>query len=376
MPLLQGGANGATLSRLAVREVTARGVVVPLGRPVATRVGSFGEWPLLLVEVRTEEGVTGRGYLAPYLPRSLKYLAPMVRDLGARMAGGPVAPVQNGDAARRSLTLLGNAGLASMAIAGVDMACWDALALAVGLPLAELLGGTVGPVRAYSSNGLGLDPPDRLADEALALLAEGGFRGLKVRVGRERLEEDLAAVRAVRRAVGDEVRLMLDFNQGLTLGEALRRCHALDAEDVTWIEEPIAYDDLPGNARLARETATPIQLGENFYGPRAMQDALAAQACDLVMPDLMRIGGVTGWLRAAALASAWGIDMSSHLYPELSSHLMRVTPTAHWIEWQDWAHPVLGQPFLVKDGFIHPRDVPGNGLEWDEDAVRRYAVEC
>jgi mandelate racemase len=363
-------------AKLTIRQVSARGVVVPLGRPVATRVGMFTSWPLLLVDVGTEEGVTGRGYLAPYLPQSLRYLAAMVRDLGRRLAGGPAAPVAVTDGAQRSLTLLGNSGMTSMAIAGVDMACWDALAKARGVPLAVLLGGTLGPVPAYNSNGLGLAPPEGLADEALALLAEGGFRGLKVRVGRERLEDDLAAVRNVRKAVGDQVLLMLDFNQGLTLGEAIRRCRALDGEGAAWIEEPLAYDDLPGNARVARETGTPIQLGENFYGPRAMQDALAAQACDLVMPDLMRIGGVTGWLRAAALAAAWGVEMSTHLYPEISSHLMRVTPTAHWLEWQDWAHPVLAAPFPVKEGAIHPRDAAGNGLEWDEDAVRRYAVEC
>jgi mandelate racemase len=367
---------GASVEKLTVRAVTARGVVVPLRRAVATRVGMFSSWPLLLVDLATGEGITGRGYLAPYLPQSLRYLAPVVRDLGERLAGGPVAPAQVSDAARRSLTLLGNSGLATMAVAGVDMACWDALAQALGVPLAVLLGGTVGPVPAYNSNGLGLAPPDRLGDEALALLAEGGFRGVKVRVGRERLDDDLAAVRNVRRALGGDALLMLDFNQGLTPAEASRRCRALDAEGVTWIEEPIAYDDLAGNARLARETATPIQIGENFHGPRAMQDALLAQACDLVMPDLMRIGGVTGWLRAAALASAWCVDMSTHLYPEISSHLMRVTPTAHWLEWQDWAHPVLAHPFRVEDGFIHPRDVPGNGLEWDEEAVRRYAVDC
>jgi mandelate racemase len=366
----------ADAPELTVREVTARGVVVPLGRPVATRVGMFSEWPLLLVDVTTDEGIIGRGYLAPYLPRSLRYLAPIVRDLGQRLSGGAVAPVQHSDLARRSLTLLGHAGLSAMAIAGVDMACWDALAKSLGVPLAVLLGGTIGPVPAYNSNGLGLAPPDHLSDEALELLAEGGFRGVKVRVGRDRLEDDVAAVRNVRRAVGEDVLLMVDFNQGLTLGEAMRRCRALDAENVTWIEEPIAYDDLAGNAQLARETATAIQIGENFYGPRAMQDALAAKACDLVMPDLMRIGGVTGWMRAAALASAWGVDLSTHLYPEISSHLMRVTPTAHWLEWQDWANPVLAHPFPVKDGFIHPRDVPGNGLEWNEDAVRRYSVAC
>jgi len=130
---------GTNVSKLTVRDVTARGVVVPLGRPVATRVGMFAEWPLLLVDLTTEEGITGRGYLAPYLPRALRYLALAVRDLGERLAGGPVAPVQGSDAARRSLTLLGNSGLASMAVAGVDMACWDALAKALGVPLAVLL---------------------------------------------------------------------------------------------------------------------------------------------------------------------------------------------------------------------------------------------
>ncbi|MGH7961873.1 MAG: enolase C-terminal domain-like protein [Burkholderiales bacterium] len=286
-----------------------------------------------------------------------------------------VAPVQTHKRARASLGLVGYQGVSTIAVAGFDIACWDVLAKAAGVPLVTLLGGTIAPVKAYNSNGLGLMPPDRVADEALELLAEGDFKGLKVRVGRETLTEDLAAVRNVRKAVGDDVILVCDFNQGLTLGEAMRRCRALDAENIYWIEEPIAYDDLEGNAKLARETATPIQIGENFYGPRAMYQAIAAGACDYVMPDLMRIGGVTGWLRAAAIADAVGMDMSSHLYPEISSHLMRVTPTAHWLEWQDWAHPILAEPFKVVEGHVRIRDVPGNGLEWDEDAVSRYAFD-
>jgi mandelate racemase len=255
------------------------------------------------------------------------------------------------------------------------MALWDALAQAAGLPLARLLGGTPGPVPAYNSNGLGLIPPDAAGDEALALVADGGFTALKVRVGRAGDADDLAAVRNVRAAVGDEVTLVVDYNQGLTLGEALTRCHALDAEGIDWIEEPLRYDDLDGHARLAREVATPVMLGENFYGPRAMLDAIRAQACDLAMPDLMRIGGVTGWLRAAAIAEATGIPMSSHLYPEVSSQLLPVTPTGHWLEWQDWAHPILARPFEIRAGHVHPPDVPGNGLAWDEDAVARYATE-
>ena len=246
---------------------------------------------------------------------------------------------------------------------------------AAGLPLARLLGGTLAPVPAYNSNGLGLVSPDRVADEALELLAEGGFGALKVRVGRDSAADDLAAVRNVRAAVGDEVPLMADYNQGLSRAEAAQRCRALDGEGLTWIEEPLRYDDLDGHAQLAADLATAVMLGENFYGPRALADAIAAGACDLVMPDLMRIGGVTGWLQAAAVADVTSVPLSSHLYPEVSGHLLRVTPTAQWLEWQDWAHPVLAQPFPVRSGHLHLPDVPGNGLAWDEDAVARYQAD-
>ena len=169
--------------------------------------------------------------------------------------------------------------------------------------------------------------------------------------------------------------LVADYNQGLGLGEALERCRALDGEGLAWIEEPLRYDDLDGHARLAEGLATPVMLGENFYGPRAMYDAIRSRACDLVMPDLMRIGGVSGWLQAAAIADVTGMPMSSHLYPEVSGHLLRVTPTRHWLEWQDWAHPVLARPFEVRSGELHLPDVPGNGLAWNEDAVAHYRAE-
>ncbi|MGF1470740.1 MAG: enolase C-terminal domain-like protein [Rubrobacteraceae bacterium] len=362
--------------KLTVEDLEVRAVVVPFRRPLATRVGYFSEWPLILVDLHTAEGISGRGYLAPYIKQSVAYIVPALRDLAELMRGQEVAPVQTYQETRASLGLVGYQGVSTIAVAGFDMACWDALAKAAGLPLVTLLGGTVGPVGAYNSNGLGLIPPEKVAEEALELVEEGGFRALKVRVGRDALEDDIAALRNVRGAVGEEVVLVCDFNQGLTLGEAMQRCRALDEEGVYWIEEPIDYDNLEGNAKLVRETATPIQIGENFYGPRAMYEAIQAGACDYVMPDLMRIGGVTGWLRAAAIASAAGIDMSTHLYPEISGHLLRVTPTAHWLEWQDWAHPILAEPFEVEDGHVHVRDVPGNGLEWDEDAVSYYRFEA
>jgi mandelate racemase len=169
---------------------------------------------------------------------------------------------------------------------------------------------------------------------------------------------------------------MVDFNQGLSLGDALRRCHALDDQGLTWLEEPIAYSNLAGFAQLARELKTPVQLGENFYGPRALAQALAMGCGDYVMPDLMRIGGVTGWLRSAAIAGAAGIEMSSHLYPEFAAHLMRVTETAHWLEWQDWADPILAEPFRLADGCLAVPNRPGAGIAWNEEAVRRYRYDA
>jgi mandelate racemase len=221
---------------------------------------------------------------------------------------------------------------------------------------------------------LWLIDPAKLADEAAALVGEGGFSGLKLRLGRERLADDLAAIEAVRSAAGTEIKLMVDFNQGLSLGDALLRCHALDDQGLYWLEEPIAYDNLAGYARLTQELKTPVQLGENFYGPRALAQAVAAGAGDLVMPDLMRIGGVTGWLRAAAIAGAAGLPMSTHLYPEFSAHLMRVTETAHWLEWQDWADPVVAEPFKLADGQLTIPRRPGAGIDWDEAAVKRYGA--
>jgi mandelate racemase len=354
---------------LTVRGITARAVVLELKRPVVARIATLTDWPVILIDLATEEGIIGRSYLEPYVVKSMRYLVPALHDLSEMLRGRPLAPVELFDAARKSLHFVGYEGLSMIAASGLDMAAWDALAKAANQPLCVLLGGTVGPVKSYNSNGLWLTSPETLAAEALELRAEGGFTGLKLRLGRERASDDLAALACVRKAVGDDTHLMVDFNQGLSMAEALERCHSIDDLGLAWIEEPIVYDNLDGYARLAAELKTPLQIGENFYGPREMHKALQRNACDLVMPDFMRIGGVTGWMRAAAIAGAAGIPISTHLYPEVAAHVMRVTETAHWLEWQDWANPLLQRPYAMKDGHLHIPDVPGLGLAWNEDAV-------
>lgn len=359
-----------------LKRVHVRAVRVPLRRPVVAKIGTFDTWPLLLIDLHTDQGIVGSSYVQPYLEGAIRYLAPMIEDLAEARAGEPLAPATDYDRMCGSMHLLGRQGLALTAISALDMAAWDAMAKAADLPLCTYLGGEVGPVRAYNTSGLWLGTPtSALGEEAGELIAEGNFEALKLRLGRGRVEDDMAAIRAVRDAVGSDVSLMVDFNQGLTRGDALHLCHALDDHGIYWFEEPLAYDDLAGYAELARELRTPIQLGENFYGPRAMYDAIQAGACDYVMPDAGRIGGVTGWLRAMAVAEAAGIEMSSHLYPEVSGHLLRVTPTAHWLEWCDWTAPILQTAVAIRDGCLMVSERPGLGITWDEDAVSRYRID-
>ena len=364
------------VERLTLRSVKVRSVLVPMRRPVVSKVGLFDQWPMILIDIETEQGIVGRSYLEPYLKSCMRSIVAVIHDLAAARAGHPIRPLEDFRQGLKSLNLVGNEGIAMIAVAGLDMAAWDALAKAADMPLAVFLGGSLGAVPAYNSNGLWLGEVASLGDEARELVAEGGFAGLKLRLGRERLADDLAAIDTVRAAVGEDIKLMVDFNQGLSLGDALHRCHALDAQGLYWLEEPIAYNNLAGFAQLARELKTPIQLGENFYGPRALFQALAMGCGDYVMPDLMRIGGVTGWLRGAAIAGAAGIQVSTHLYPEFAAHLMRVTETAHWLEWQDWANPILAEPYPVAGGVLSIPDRPGAGLEWDEAAVRRYHYDA
>lgn len=359
---------------LTLKSITTTVVSVPLRRPVISKVGLFERWPLILIDLHTEEGVTGHSYLEPYLEKSARYIVPALHDLAEARQGQPLAPMQDWQADRKRLNLVGLSGVTMIAASGIDMAAWDALAKSAGQPLARYLGGRTGAVPAYNSNGLWLQAPAALGDEAKALVAEGDFSALKLRLGNDRVADDLEAIARIRDAVGDSVELMVDFNQGRTLGGAIERCQALDDQGLSWFEEPVVYDDYRSYAELRRRLKTPLQIGENFYGPRDMHRAIAESACDYVMPDMMRIGGVTGWLRSAPIAAAAGVQVSTHLYPEISAHLMCVTEGAHWLEWQDWADPILEQPFELSAGHLVVPDRPGTGISWNRKAVERYSL--
>lgn len=340
---------------------------------LGTSRGVITKAPLLLIDLETEEGVTGRSYLWCYFAAAVPAIAKILEEVARVVEGERVAPADLWSKLAERFALIGVQGIVRMAMAGFDVAAWDALAIAAGWPLATLIGSSPKRIPAYNSCGLGLMAPRELADEAEKLLARG-FRAVKLRLGYPTLEEDLAALRAVKKRLGSEIAVMIDYNQALSLAQALERGRALDQEGIYWLEEPIRHDDYAGNATLVRELKTPIQIGENFSESSAMAVALAAGAADYVMPDLERIGGVTGWLRAAALAATHRIEMSSHLFPEVSAHLLAATPTAHFLEYMDWADKILAEPLEIVDGFAVVPQRPGNGLAWDAKAVKKYRI--
>jgi len=360
--------------RMKIRALSVRAVAVPMRRPLQASIAAVTVAPLLLVDLRTDGGITGRSYLFTMSKAHLKPAAALLEAMGEMVKGDAVAPFEIEKKLRARYGLLGVHNMVLFAMAAIDMCAWDALGQALNQPVARLLGGEPRPVRAYNSNGLGIQDLKPLAREAEQLVSEG-FSAVKLRLGRPSAAADMEALRAVKKTIGPKITLMVDFNQALTVAEAIRRGRMIDEEGgVLWIEEPVRADDFAGCAKVAREVATPIQIGENFMGPEQMAQAIAAGCCDYVMPDAQRIGGVTGWMRAAALAQAAGLEMSSHLFPEASVQLLAVTPTCHWLEYVDWANPVLKDPVRIAGGTAIGRAGPGFGMQWNEKAVKKFSA--
>ena len=352
-----------------VRKLRVRPLDLPAERPVQTAAGPITSVPVVLVDIETSDGLIGRAYLRTYTPAALRSLTALLEDLGALVVGATADPDAVRYRLQAELQLLGRLGLAGCALAGLDMALWDAAAKRRGLPLARLLGGEAERVPAYVS--LRTQDPAAAAGEAAAAVADG-FTACKAKLGAGDFDADRRLVAAVREAVGD-ADLMADYNQALGVDETLARADELDALGLTWIEEPTRGDDVIGHARIAAALATPVALGENLDGVHAVDAVLAARACGVLTLDAMRVGGVRGWMHAAARARDHGVPVASHTFPEVSVHLLAATPTAAWLEHLDHLAPIRASPLDVRDGCVAVPDAPGVGLEWDERAIRRLS---
>jgi mandelate racemase len=360
-----------TETELTVATVHARAVNITLERPVQTSGGEIPTAPLVLIDLETREGATGRAYVFSYTTFALEPLRRLVENLGKMLEGDAVAPLEIERKLQGMLRLLGPQGLTGIAVSGIDMIALDALARANGLPLVELLGGEKKRVPAYAS--LRTMHPENVKEEAREL-AKLGFEAYKVKIGHGDIKADLVAINSLRGVIG-AARLAVDYNQSLSVTGAIERVRILDEEGLYWIEEPTRADDFVGHARIAEEARTPICIGENWWGPHDVAKSLEAGACDYGMPDAMKIGGVTGWLRTAALAEPASLPLTSHIFPEISTHLLAVSPTAHRLEYLDTAGPILKERVRIEDGHALVPEGPGIGLEWDEEAVSRFLFQ-
>jgi mandelate racemase len=366
--------NGPNVAGQRIRSLRTRGMMVPLKFTLGTSAAIVKAVPLLLVDLVNEDGVTGRAYAFCYRPSGAVAISSHLSDAADLLGGKDSTPLDVMQTLSRQFALLGVTGTVRMALSLLDMAMWDGLAQMQRVPLSSLLGSSPKLLRAYDSRGLGLMEPNRLADETKNLL-ESGLLALKLRLGYPSLSEDLAALSAVRRSIAShDVQIMVDYNQALTSTEAILRGRELEKEGIYWLEEPIAHDDYVASAAVAGELKVPIQIGENFNGLEGLLRAVNARASDYIMVDVARIGGVTAWIHAAGIAAACGIEMSSHLMPEISAHLLCATPTAHWLEYVDWADAILEEPLKIRDGMVLTSEKAGSGISWDEAKLKRLAT--
>ena len=339
--------------------------------PHRTASGVITESPLVLVDVTTDDGIVGHAMVFTYTTVALKPTAELIKNLEPMIKGDKLAPAEIEQKLAKRFRLLGPQGLVGIALAAIDMALWDAMARSHSVSLIALLGGVAKEIPVYA--GIGYDGVDGCAAQA-ERWATRGIRGVKAKIGYPTVHQDVAVIRAMRKAAGDDMAIMVDYNQCLTPSEAVERLRVLDEEGLVWVEEPTLAHDYAGHALVAREARTAIQCGENWWGTQDLQHAIDAGASDHVMLDVMKVGGVTGWMRGAALAHAKSLRVSSHLWPEISAQLLCCTPTAHWLEYADWWNPVIAQPLQIIRGHAVAGSGPGSGVDWNEDAAKRFVM--
>lgn len=351
-------------------------VDVPLERPLKAAIAQLDRVPLVLVALVGEGGIVGQSYVYAFSLGKARAVRALIEDLREVVVGQDSdlsAAIWDRMAYR--IALAGYRGIAQFALSAIDIAVWDLRCKELGRPLYKVLGGRRDRVPAYASEGLFLtDKLDALAYEAQELVAKG-FRAVKMRAGRPDPADDLAAIQAVRAAIGPAIDLMVDVNQGWTVDRAIRWGKRFEEAALYWFEEPVRYDDLEGHARIAAALDVPIASAENAYTLRGVREYIDRRAADILMPDLQRIGGVTGWIQVAGLAAAHDVPLSPHLFPEVGAHLVSATPTGLLQEHMPWADAILKEPVQMQDGEIVLSDKPGVGIEFNRAAISKYAVE-
>ncbi|MEV0383823.1 mandelate racemase/muconate lactonizing enzyme family protein [Nonomuraea sp. NPDC050643] len=264
---------------------------------------------------------------------------------------------------------VGRSGVATQAIASVDTALWDLKAKRAGLPLAKLLGAYHDSVKVYNTSGGYLQAPIEEVKERAAKSLADGIGGIKIKVGQPDMKEDLRRLAAVREHVGDDTPLMVDANQQWDRASALRFGRAVEDLGLVWIEEPLDAYDAEGHARLAAALDTPIATGEMLTSVPDLVRLIDLRGADVLQPDVPRVGGITPYLRVAALADHAGLQVAPHFVMEIHVHLAAAYPRDSWVEHIEWLSPLFDERLTIEDGRMRVPDRPGLGLSLAGEAT-------
>lgn len=259
----------------------------------------------------------------------------------------------------------------SIALCVVDTALWDLRCRRAGLPLHVMAGGAQRRIPVYDTEGGWLHlSPDEVLHNVVAN-KEKGFRGVKIKVGRPHVSEDMKRLEAARRALGDAFEIMTDANQGFSVSEAIRRARHFAALDIAWFEEPLPAEDLNGHVLLARSTSMPIAIGESLYHPSHFREYLQRGACSIVQVDVGRVGGITPWLKVAHLTETFNCQICPHFLMELHLGLVCAVPNATWLEHIPQLDDITHSRVRIEDGYATPQTEPGLGIEWNWEAIAK-----
>lgn len=269
---------------------------------------------------------------------------------------------------------VGRTGITTMGIAAVDNAIWDLKGKCFGEPLYRLLGGCRDKVPAYVTDSGWINLPLEEVKSSSRKFVEAGFKGVKIKVGRDKAEEDLERVSEVRKVVGSGVEVRIDANHKFTIDEAVRRANLLKDLDISWFEEPLESSHPQAHATLRSKSPIPIALGESLYSKYEFRDYIEQKAVDIVQPDAGRIG-ITEWLKVAHLAECWGLPVAPHAYSEIHAHLVAAIPNGLIVEYFAGLGSLLVNPFKVERGEITIPQTPGNGLEFSQERIGKFLVE-
>lgn len=359
---------------MKITDLTTTAVTLPLAEPLGNATATIHKFTCIVVDLKTDEGLSGENLIFTIRPEQLPLLDSMVHVLRDAVIGRDPDDVGAfwADAWKR-INFIGFTGVSIMGISAIDGAMWDLRAKRAGLSISRMLGRCRETIPAYASGGLWLtqDIPS-LVRQAEGFVAQG-FKAMKLRLA-GRIEVDLPRVKAVRAAIGSGIGLMIDANQVLSADEAIRLGDALAGFDIAWFEEPVPAHALEDSARVARALRMPIASGENEYTRFGFRRMIETGAASILMPDLQRVGGVTEFARVGALAASFDLPISSHLFPEMSLQLLAHVPTAHSLEYMDWFAPLYAEKIRLVDGIAHIPDSPGWGMALDREAIERHRI--